>query len=227
MDCHGRLSFSGWVTFATAVMVYSAQGSFFVSLLDFTTIGNAVIYANSQALLLIIGNAFWGERIHPFEALGVVVAFSGAILCSFDSEDEAQEAEASKLAIFGDLLAMTSVVAGVAYLTFANNVRSEMSVTLFIFSVMFFGSFMVLTFLAFSDRKNLELSVNPYIGVFGWLDTTKGRLPVIVYLAVVVNMVGTMGFVRAMHYCDTVVITVATLMEPLMASLIAYIFHAG
>jgi drug/metabolite transporter (DMT)-like permease len=222
-----RLSFSGWVTFAAAAMTYSAQGCFFVSALDYTTIGNVVIYANSQALLLIIGKAFVGERIHTFEALGVVIAFSGAILCSIDSEGEAQEEHESTLTIFGDLLAMASAVGGVAYLTFANTVRSEMSVTVFIFSVMFFGSSMILAYLVMTDGENLEFSMNPYIGVFGWLDMTNGRLPILVYLAVVVNMLGTMGFVRAMHYFDTVIIAVATLMEPLMASMIAYMFHAG
>ncbi len=86
---------------------------------------------------------------------------------------------------------------------------------------------MILAYLVMTDGKNLEFSMNPYIGVFGWLDMTNGRLPVLVYLAVVVNMLGTMGFVRAMHYFDTVIIAVATLMEPLMASMIAYMFHAG
>jgi len=221
------LSLSGWVTFATATMTYSAQGCFFYSALDFTTIGNAVIYANSQALLLIVGKAFVGESIHPLEGLGVVIAFSGAILCSIDSEGEAQEKDASSFAVFGDLLAMASAVAGVAYLTFAKTVRSDMSVTLFIFSVMFFGSFMVLAYVGMIADENLELSMDPYRGVFGWLDMTRERLPIVLYLAVVVNMLGTMGFVRAMHYFDTVIIAVATLMEPLMASLIAYVFHAG
>lgn len=224
-DGFPSLSFSGWVTFVAATVTYSAQGCLFVSALDLTTIGNAVIYANSQALLLIIGKAFVGERIHPLEALGVAVAFSGAILCSLDSEGEAQEEDASTRAVFGDLLALASAVGGVAYLTFAKTCRSAMSVTVFIFSVMFFGSFMVLLYLVVTDGENLEFTMDPYIGVFGWLDLS--RVPVVVYLAVVVNMMGTMGFVRAMHYFDTVIIAVATLMEPLMASLIAYGFHAG
>ena len=53
------------------------------------------------------------------------------------------------------------------------------------------------------------------------------RLPILLYMAVVVNMIGTMGFVRAMQYFDNVVIAVATLMEPLLASLIAFGCHAG
>lgn len=222
-----NLNLSGWVTFAAAVVAYSMHGCLFVSALDFTTIGNTVIYANSQALLLIIGKACIGERIHLLEAIGVFVAFSGAILCSTDSEESAEEMDAPNFAVFGDLLALGSAITGVFYLTFAKTIRSEMSVTLFMFSVMFFGSFLVLFYISLTDRRNLEFSMNPYVGIFGWLDTTKGRLPILVYLAIVVNIMGTMGFVRAMRYFDTVVIAVATLMEPLMASLIAVAFHAG
>lgn len=221
------LNLSSWVTFVVAAMAYSTHACLFVSALDYTTIGNAVIYANSQALLLIIGKAFVGERIHPFEACGVVVAFSGAILCSTDSEGSSEKSDSSSEAIFGDLLALASAVGGVTYLTFAKAVRSQMPVAVFMFCVMLFGSFMVLAYIAMTDGDNLEFSLDPYIGVFGWVDMTKGRLPVLIYLAVVCNLIGTAGFVRAMKYFDNVVIAVATLMEPLMASLIAFAFHAG
>ena len=221
------LNFSAWVTFALAAMAFSTHACLFVSALELTTIGNAVIYANSQALLLIIGKAFVGERIHSLEAVGVFVAFSGAILCSTDSEGSSEESDASAKAIFGDLLAVASAVGGVTYLTFAKAVRSQMPVAVFMFCVMFFGSFMVLSYIALVDGENLEFNRNPYIGVFGWFDMTKGRLPVLIYLAVVCNLVGTAGFVRAMQYFDNIVIAVATLMEPLMASLIAFAFHAG
>jgi drug/metabolite transporter (DMT)-like permease len=49
----------------------------------------------------------------------------------------------------------------------------------------------------------------------------------LIYLAVVVNCVGTLGFVRAMAYFDNVIIAVATLLEPMLASFIARAFHVG
>ena len=72
---------------------------------------------------------------------------------------------------------------------------------------------------------NLEYNLNMYDGVFGWLNVN--RLPVMIYMVLVVNFVGTMGFVRAMEYFDNIVIAVATLMEPLLASLIAFACNAG
>ena len=192
-DGFPELSFSTWLTFIAAVLGYSIQNIFFYSSLEYTTIGNAVIYANSQALLLIIGKACMGERIHILEGCGVFVAFTGALLCSKDSEGTSRDTNLSH-AIFGDLLALASAVAGVGYLTFAKAVRPHMSVTVFIWSVMFVGSFVVLAFIHIDSSETLEWNTNPNDGVFGWLNFH--RLPVLLFLAVVCNMIGTMGFVR-------------------------------
>jgi len=240
-----RMNFSQWLTFVAAVFAYTTHNLLFYKALDYTTIGNAVIYANSQALLLIIAKGFVGEPIHPFEAVGVVVAFTGAILCSKDSESESESEEDTNAesssssssssssqvpAIYGDVMALGAAVAGVAYLTFAKAVRPHMSVTTFMFLVLFSGSFLVLLYISLTDgTESLDWSTDPYTGVFGWLDISKEhhRLPVVLHLAVIVNMIGTMGFVRAMKYFENVVISVATLMEPLLASLIAYAFQIG
>jgi drug/metabolite transporter (DMT)-like permease len=161
------------------------------------------------------------------EGVGVVIAFTGAMLCSKDSESSSEAADRSN-AIYGDMMALASAVAGVAYLTFAKAIRSEMSVTVLIFSVMFFESFSVLAFIGADSEEGLEWTVNPYDGVFSEFSLFHGRILALLYLAVVCNMVGTMGFVRSMEYFDNVVIAVlATLMEPLLASVIAFIFHAG
>jgi drug/metabolite transporter (DMT)-like permease len=220
-----KLSFSGWITFASASVFYTLTALFFYNALEYTTIGNAVIYANSQSLLLIIGKIFVGERIHILEGIGVIVAVSGASLCSKDSEQSSQEADLTN-ALFGDLLALCSAGFGVAYLTVAKVVRSEMSVIFFITCVMVVGSIMVLTYLIINPREMLSFDMDPFHGIFGGFNLSHHRLEVMVYLAIVVNG-GSMGFVRAMQHFDTIVIAVATLMEPLAASFIAFICHAG
>ena len=53
--------------------------------LDYTSIGNAMVLNNSQAILLMLGKFFVGERITPGEATGALIAFSGAVLCSTDA----------------------------------------------------------------------------------------------------------------------------------------------
>jgi drug/metabolite transporter (DMT)-like permease len=190
-----RLSFGSWLTFAAAASCFSFGGVLFIRALDYTSIGNALIFANSQALLLIIGKAFVGERIHVFEACGVIVASMGAIMCARDSESGSSDDDANR-AIIGDCLALAAAVAHVGYLTFAKAVRSHMPVSVFLFLVMFCGSFLVLFYIMIDPSLAVEFSMDPYDGLFGWFNLSEGRLPVLIYLACVVNCIGTMGFVR-------------------------------
>ncbi|CAJ1941133.1 unnamed protein product [Cylindrotheca closterium] len=220
-----QLSLWQWITFMAAIVCYSVQAVLFVKALEYTTVGNACIYANSQALILILGKGCVGDPIHWLEGLGVFIAFSGAVLCTLDAESQSEVDNLDGTdGTFGDALAFLSAIAGVSYLTFAKSVRSGMSVTVFVFGVMFFGQLFVLLFMQLTS-SSLEYNFDMDDGVFGWLN--EHRLPIMIYLVLVVNSVGTMGFVRAMEHFDTLLIAVATLMEPLMASLIAFVFHAG
>jgi drug/metabolite transporter (DMT)-like permease len=205
-----KLSLMGWFTFVAAIVCYSTSNVLFVTSLEYTTIGNAVIYANSQALLLIFGKACVGDRIHCLEGVGVLIAFTGAILCSRDAQEQSSHESATKTnGLYGDVLALVSAIAGLMYLAFAKAVRrSGISVSVFVFSVMFFGSFLILIFMfAISSKNNehpIEWNANPYDGVFGWL--TLHRLPILLYLAVMCNMVGTMGFVRGACVCFSLLV---------------------
>jgi drug/metabolite transporter (DMT)-like permease len=240
-----------WLTFLAAVVCYSIHALLFIMALEYTAIGNALIFANSQALLLIIGKACVGERIHILEGMGVIIAFCGAILCSTEQEkedgtssglgagvgdtltldtttttttttmallsathelpvsssymnehgetnDDAANAAATN-AILGDAMALGSALFGVGYLTFAKAVRSQLPVTVFLFSVMLVGSTLVLLYMMLTMHHVISFTMDPETGVFGWLNPE--RLPILLFLAIVVNCVGTMGFVRGMYMC--------------------------
>jgi len=68
---------------------------------------------------------------------------------------------------------------------------------------------------------------DPHTGLFGWLTTHGHHVYVLLYISIVCNVMGTMGFVRAMKYFDTIIIAVATLLEPLTATLIAFVVGVG
>ncbi len=132
------------------------------------------------------------------------------VQCTIDAEEQSSsnsEAMPGAHGKFGDALALLSAVPGVLYLTFAKSVRSKIPVTVLIFGVMVFGQLMILAFLGLTS-KSLEFNLNMYDGVFGWLNVN--RLQVILYMAVFLNTVGTMGFVRGkslefsffIYFCD-------------------------
>lgn len=270
-----KLHIGQLVTFGLAVICYSTHALLFVVALQYTSIANTVIYANSQALLLVLGKAFTGQPVVWMEGFGVFWAFCGAILCSKDSEGSspspvpnstATNAALLKMASFanqtlwntttattnniynatatnitnhtphmlhsydhaylGDLLASGSAAAGVAYLTFAKAIRSHVPVTFFMFMVMWVGSFLILLFML-ATGTHLTWSQDPFSGIFGWLTLEQDRLEIIIWIAVVCNVLGTMGFVRAMEFFDNLIIAVATLLEPMTAAFIAYAFGVG
>jgi drug/metabolite transporter (DMT)-like permease len=64
-------------------------------------------------------------------------------------------------------------------------------------------------------------------GLWGFLNWRWDRLPLELYMVLVCNLMGAMGYVRAMKYFDNLVIAVATLMEPVVASLMAHLLHVG
>eukprot|EP00977_Amphora_coffeiformis_P011123 scaffold2657_cov89-Amphora_coffeaeformis.AAC.17 len=159
-----KLSFSQWLTFAGATIGYTGHGLLYIYALQYTSIGNVVIGANSQAILLILAKLIMGEKVLAMELGGVTLAFTGCILCSSDEAKDPDNGESANMAVVGDLLALASGAFGVGYLTFAKAVRKDLPVT---------------------------------------------------------------GFVRAMQYFDNIIIAVATLLEPLIATMIAVAIGVG
>lgn len=217
-----RLNVQQWVTFGGAVFCYAVHAICFLYALNYTSIGNAIIGANSQAILLILGKLIMGHKVILLEGGGVALAFAGAILCS---TDEARDG-VSEGGVLGDLLAVASGVLGVGYLTFAKACRSCMPVTLFMFMNMIFGSAIVLLFMLIAGI-DLSISRDPFNGLIGWTNADEYRIYIMIHIAVVCNIVGTMGFVRAMQYFENVIIAVATLLEPMIATIIAFVVGVG
>ena len=155
-------------------------------------ISNVVIGANSQAILLILGKLITGQEVLLMEGGGVLLAFLGCVLCSSDEASDPDSAGSASMAIVGDLLALGSGVFGVGYLTFAKAVRKDMPVTVFMFLVMAVGSCLVLTFMATTQEGHLSFTRDPFAGLFGWMTLKEHRLFILVHIAIVCNVIGTM-----------------------------------
>lgn len=234
-----KLTPSQWFTFGAAALCFFCHTLLAFTALTLTSIGNAVIGTNSQALLLVLGKALTGQTVVFLEGAGVVLAFGGCILCALgeghgvETEDSGSGTDeiddyddAKSKALLGDGMAVASAIFGVCYLTFAKTVRSHISVTIFMFMVMLSGC--VLCFLYMSlAQVPYTLDNDPHTGLFGWLTLANQHIFIVIYIAVICNVVGTMGFVRAMEYFENIIIAVATLLEPLVATLIAYALGVG
>lgn len=225
-----KLTTTQWLTFAAASVCFFMHTLLLFTALTLTSIGNAIIGANSQALLLVLGKLLTGQTVVCMEGVGVMAAFAGCILCSLSEahgDDDADgDDDVDSKAIIGDLLALGSAATGVLYLTFAKAVRSHMSVTVFMFLVMLSGSLLCFIFLLVAGVE-FSFDNDPHEGLFGWMSLHENHVFILLYVAIICNVVGTMGFVRAMEYFENIIIAVATLMEPMIATLIAYVIGVG
>lgn len=226
-----RLTFFQWLNFLVAAAAYATMCVGFVQALSYTSVGNAVILANSQAIMLLLAKFMVGERVLMLEGAGAVTAFVGAALCSRDSADskpdEAGGPSAGTLTLFGDLLALLSGFGGVCYLVFAKAVRHNVPLYLFMFLVMAVGSSLTLLFQYVVLHEHLELSRDELIGIWGWMNWAPDRLPLELTMVLICNMLGALGYVRAMQYFDNLVISTAALMEPVVAEFLAFFVGVG
>ena len=196
-----------------------------------------MVLNNSQAILLMLGKFFVGERITPGEATGALIAFSGAVLCSTDAAqakpgkhgaapDLLENDNTELLTLWGDFLALVSAVGGVGYLVFAQTVRPHLNLYLFMFMNMFQNSLYAFLYIVASGQE-YTVDMDPYTGLFGWLNFRPDRLPTDVAAVLLCNFFGAMGYIRMMHYFDKLIISVAGLMEPVVSMLLAYAMGVG
>jgi drug/metabolite transporter (DMT)-like permease len=225
---HGFPSLSApqWMTFLLSTACYSVMSVSFVTALQYTAVGNAVILANSLALILLLGKVCVGAPVTLREGGGAMLAFGGAVLCSQYSAEARSSAPTSGL--MGDAFAILSAVGGVGYLVFAKTSRQHMSLYLFMFLTMSVGTLMILLFQILLLKDTVTWDRDPNHGVWGFLVVGQAdRLPLEVTMVVVCNLFGTMGYVRAMQYFDNLVISSATLLEPVVAELMASFVGVG
>lgn len=219
-----------WCTFSIAAASYAIMCVAFVLALDYTSVGNAVILANSQSLILLAGKMLVGARLLCVEGVGALVAFTGAVLCSRDhsSMSASPDDVAGLSTLYGDCLAMISAVGGVFYLVFGKSLRSHIQdVYVFMFFIMILGSNLTLLYMLVTGQE-VSFSRDENIGMFGWMVVTRAdRLPLEVAMVVVCNFMGALGYVRAFQYFDNLVISVAALMEPVVATFIAFGLGVG
>uniref|UniRef100_A0A7S1GKU9 EamA domain-containing protein n=1 Tax=Cyclophora tenuis TaxID=216820 RepID=A0A7S1GKU9_CYCTE len=230
-----RLPFT-WASCLTVIMGvvgYAAIGIGFGMAMGYTTIANVLIFANSQSILLLLGKILngGGDSVLFMEGLGVFVALAGAILCSKDSDQTAQQNDEQNYqpyqTVWGDLLALSAGIGGVVYLVSAGALREKVDILVYMPLNMLAGSFLVLGFITVVLEQHVSMSRNPHHGLFGWMTPGFDRLWLELYTIFGCSIFGTIGYIHAMKHIDTLTVTIACLLEPMIATLIAYACGVG
>jgi len=136
----------------------------------------AVIFANSQAIILLVGKVFSGSRITLLEAAGALTAFGGAVLCSKDSASSTDTAGGSK-SILGDVIATLGALSGVFYIICATSCRAHFSLFNFMFLIMVVSTAMTILFQILTGEE-VTFGMDRETGIWGFLQMDQfDRLP--------------------------------------------------
>eukprot|EP01103_Thecamoeba_quadrilineata_P008052 TRINITY_DN17840_c0_g1_i1.p1 TRINITY_DN17840_c0_g1~~TRINITY_DN17840_c0_g1_i1.p1 ORF type:complete len:400 (+),score=59.51 TRINITY_DN17840_c0_g1_i1:29-1201(+) len=211
--------------------------------IDLTSITHALLFVCSTPVVLVIGiwlvyaikevflllyfrtyqigyyeaypNSIWLKLNHPsvWETLGMIVAFVGFGLTTLDTE------EGGEASIFGDFIAFLGAVSFVPYLLLGMVVRRGIPTFLYVFPVYAVSAFFLI-------GSSLILEDTTFVGltersVFGWMSSwylfgwTLG-------LALVPSLLGHTLINFCLEYIDPVIISISLLLEPIIASFIAW-----
>jgi len=217
-----------------AAVNYAILNTTFAQSLELTSLVNAFILSNMASLLMIGSKVALGIPVLFFEGLGAMIGFGGALICAAagNGDDDVSEAhrailtesleDASNnhLEMTGNILAFSSSVSTAIYLTVAKRLRPQVDLVLFMFMIFTLASLFLLLYIITYSGQEYEFSFDPVIGIFGWINSQPDRLPLELYIAAIVNGVGTMGYVAVMKYFDPVVVSMVMLMEPIIATFI-------
>ena len=150
--------------------------------------------------------------------VGVAIGVTGALLTTCDAADDSDTG--TPVSMSGDVIALVSGLGAAVYLSFAESIRTDLDPLAFFALVMVqFAALCLAAAVLFDDQPPSFLApLDVEHGVIGWLSPLPGRLPIQLWLAVVVDLAGNLGFIAVMKYVPALTVAAAMLLGPLVAT---------
>ena len=193
-----KLSRKEWLLLPAAGFAYAQMTTVFVVSLALTSLANAFVFSNMTSLVIIGVKTVMGLPVLLLESSGALIGIAGGIICARDTgahssdvnvADGTLEVDAYPDELMGNLIALSASFGTAAYLAIARDLRSKIDLYVYMWSIFFLASFFVLGFMIVTGEP-VEFSRHPDFGMFGWMNTSSNRLPLEIYMAVVVNLIG-------------------------------------
>ncbi|KDO20044.1 hypothetical protein SPRG_14192 [Saprolegnia parasitica CBS 223.65] len=191
----------------------------FICALDMTSVSHAYIFNNCHSLLLVLGKLVFRQPVTGAQLTGTLIGLIGGIVTTLDFHVSDPNAPITLPSMEGDFVAFLGAIGGVLYLTQAERLRPNVDLMVFMYYLDLIGAGILLTLLVCMGAP-LELSMDPTVGLYGWMTPAANRLPVALYIVFVCDFIGTMGYVRGLYYFEPIVISMVMLLEPIIATVI-------
>ena len=174
--------------------------------LGLTTIAASVVLVNTQPIIVAILSALWlGEAPDRRQWLGIAIALLGAMILV--AGDLGISAVAGSRALLGDLLALIGAITAALYYLAGRRLRQGLDLWAYV-GLVYTACFVTLVLIAL--LMEVPFAVQP-----------PRELAIFAALALGPMMLGHTGFNWALRYLPAYVVTLATLGEPVGATLLA------
>ncbi|RFU63703.1 DMT family transporter [Peribacillus glennii] len=172
--------------------------------LDYTSVASSTVLVTLQPLFAFVGAfLFFKDRVSIRTILSGIIAIGGSIVIGWG------DLQISGLALWGDVLALIACALVTGYLLFGQSVRKRISSVTYTFVVYTVSTVTLLLYVILTGE-----SLAPYPAA-DWI--------YFVLLAVFPNLLGHSLFNWSLKWLSTTTISMAILMEPIGASILAYL----
>lgn len=203
-----RLSRRDWALGIGAGLLLAGHFWAWVASIQFTTIANSSVLVSTQPLFVAaLSVAFLGEHPSRWQWAGIVVAILGTVVLGFGAFGLGGRA------LLGDALALAAAVMAAGYFSIGRNLRKKLD--LWAYTGMVYGSAAALLLVAVLFSPEAPLTGYPARDWWIFLALAAGPM-----------MVGHTGINYALRYFPAYVANLASLGEPVGATLIAWAIPA-
>ena len=205
--------------------------------LDNTSIAHAYMLTNTTSGFIVAYNLVTRrERVPASHIVGVAVALVGAATVMWDSErrrisaetgveddgsDRTRDRNRRSPTLVGDAVVAAGAATGAAFLLLAKSVRDKVELSHALLAQMALNLPIVFVGGAVFEGMSLTRPLDPVVGAFGWL--TRRQIASQLFITLCGTIVGTAGYVASLKYLAPTVVSVAMLMEPVLASLFGWL----
>lgn len=171
--------------------------------LNYTTVASSVVLVSLQPIFAFIGTyIFFKERFTVGAILSLVITITGSAIIGWG------DFQISGLALFGDILALLGALTVTGYFLLGQNLRKHQSL-------------MTYTFIAYGMAAITLLLYNVLLG-YSFTGYSGDQWLIFLGLAIIPTFFGHTLFNWTLKWLSTSTISMAVLVEPVGASLLAY-----
>lgn len=175
--------------------------------LEFTTVASSVVLVATNPIFVAVAAHYWlDERVGRITVVAIAITILGSLVIGYG------DLSLSPQALFGDLLALLGAVAGSAYIVLGRIVRRRLSTLAYVWPCYGLAGVLLVIVCLATGQPLLGYSVDTFF--------------ILVWLALVPQILGHSAFNWALGRFSPIFVTVALLGEPVGATVLAFLVLA-